>query len=129
MATETTTQNNKIALPANKTIHILEAADIIRCEAKSSYTIIFFNDSKKIIASQNLKHIESLLSLENFLRIHKSHLINLDYVKEYNTGENNGFVTLSNGEKIEVAVRKKSYTSSVIKKYFNGSKEKLPVVK
>ncbi len=73
---------NKIPLliSNNKTIFV-DAKNIIRCEAEGNYTKIFFIEGKTELITKLMKDVEELLHKENFFRVHKSHLINLDYVK------------------------------------------------
>ena len=60
---------------------------------------------KKMIC-RTLKFYEDLLEESDFLRVHKSHLINLDQVIKYTRGKG-GQVTLSNGITIPVSPNKK----------------------
>jgi two-component system LytT family response regulator len=61
-----------------------------------------------------LKHFEDLLSTP-FIRIHRSHIINTDFMASYQKG-NGGVVTLTNKKEIDVAA---SYKDSLLK-VFNG---------
>jgi two-component system LytT family response regulator len=54
--------------------------DIIRCEADSNYTLIHMNGNKKFMASKTLGEIGEMLSESQFLRVHKSHLVNPEYI-------------------------------------------------
>lgn len=56
---------------------------IIRCEADSNYTMIHSSGSKKFMASKTLREIEEQLTGAGFLRVHKSHLVNPDYIVEF----------------------------------------------
>jgi len=55
---------------------------------------------------RTLKFYEELLTESGFLRVHKSHLINLDHVVKYNKGKG-GQVTMSDGSVISVSSNKK----------------------
>jgi len=87
--------------------HIVEFDCIIAIEAQESYSIIH-TVSKKYTASKNLKHFEKLLE-ENtqFFRVHKSWMINFDYLESYSKSKleilmTNGLVTkLSKYKKAE----------------------------
>lgn len=57
------------------------AADIIRCEADSNYSVIYAMPDRKFTASKTLGDLESMLSATQFVRIHKSHLINKKFIK------------------------------------------------
>lgn len=74
----------KIIVPHQGDQKILQLTDIIAIEASESYSYIYTLDSQKYMVSKNLKHFETLFSSNNnFLRTHKSWVINLDHLKEY----------------------------------------------
>lgn len=74
----------KIIVPHQGDQKILLLKNIIAIEASESYSYIYTNDTNKYIVSKNLKHFETLFSANsNFLRTHKSWIINLDYLIEY----------------------------------------------
>ncbi len=75
--------------------HIIAIENIIAIEAQESYCIIYAGD-KQIIASKNLKHFETVLqSLPKFFRVHKSWLVNKDFIKQYS--KSNLTIHLTNG--------------------------------
>ena len=80
-----------------------EINEIVRCEADGNYTTVFFKNGDKQVASKTLKEFENLLSEHNFWRIHKSHLINLKYLKKYIKGEGGGNVVMTDNSEIEVS--------------------------
>jgi len=84
-----------------------EINEIVRCEADGNYTTVFFKNGDKQVASKTLKEFENLLSEHNFWRIHKSHLINLKYLKKYIKGEGGGNVVMTDNSEIEVSRRNK----------------------
>ena len=96
----------KIALPTLDGINFVKIKDIIRCESDNNYTNIFLNDGKKYIVSKTLKEFDEMLTPFNFFRIHKSHLINLNYLQKYNKGEG-GYVIMEDGSELEVSRRRK----------------------
>jgi len=74
-------------------------------EAEGCYTKVYLKDKKKTIVSRTLKEFEDTIPKEKFYRVHKSHLINLKYLKEYSNIDG-GFVTMKDGNKIEISRRK-----------------------
>lgn len=66
----------------------IKFCDIIYCEADDKYTKIHLINSKTIISSKNLQCIEEKLNTNNFIRIHRSYLINFDHFKLYKKGVN-----------------------------------------
>lgn len=96
----------KIALPSQKGFVFVEVLNIVRCEADNSYTTFFFTDNASLVVSKSIKDCEDILSDFNFFRVHLSHLINLNYVKEYMKGDG-GQVRMTDGSIIDVSRRKK----------------------
>ncbi len=76
--------NNRIAFRTQTGVSVLNINNIVYCRGEGRYTHIFLNNNKHIVVAKLLKDIEFVLPLEIFYRIHKSCLINLDYVKELN---------------------------------------------
>ncbi len=99
-------RKNKLALPVEGKIAMLEYGSILYCESDGNYTRIYFSDQKTIMISKTLKDIESMLPHPNFLRIHNSFVVNIDHIKEYIRGEG-GEVILTNGESLRVSRNKK----------------------
>lgn len=74
----------KIAVPEGNAVKFIELDSIMYFKADSSYTEIFFTDNSKLIVSRTLKNIEEALNGNpDFLRTHKSYLINMKYVSDY----------------------------------------------
>ncbi|MCF6349199.1 MAG: LytTR family DNA-binding domain-containing protein [Flavobacteriaceae bacterium] len=99
-------QVKKIAVPTLEGLTFIKVSDIIRCQSDINYTHIFLEGNKKITVAKTLKHFEDLLDQYNFFRTHQSHLINLSYIDKYVKGKG-GYVLMSDGTHIEVAVRRK----------------------
>jgi len=102
-----------IALPSsNGNFHIIALDDLLYCEADGSYTNYYVTNNKKFVSSNNLKKVEMLLSNSNFYRIHRSILLNLNHVKQYNT---NGKITLTNNKSLAVSARNKKSFYRILK--------------
>jgi two-component system LytT family response regulator len=97
----------KLTIASNTGFKVIVLKDIIYLEADSNYCIFHLISGEKVISSKTLKDYEEILTENNFLRIHKSHIINLLYLKEYKN--NNGFnVKLINDITIQVSRRRVS---------------------
>ena len=57
--------------------------DIIRVESSSNYSTIYLEGGKKILVSKTLKEYDELLTPYKFLRIHNSHLININKIVKF----------------------------------------------
>ncbi len=104
----------RIVVPTYDGLHILKVSDIIRCESSSNYTYFHLKDAKPILASRTLKEYDQMLSGFHFERIHKSHLINMNYVKRY-VPSDGGYMVMEDGSRIPVANRKKEQLLKMIK--------------
>ncbi|MES2773085.1 MAG: LytTR family DNA-binding domain-containing protein [Bacteroidota bacterium] len=110
-------QPMQLCIPSIKGFQIVEISDIIYCEGENTYTNIHFKDGKKIMASRTLMDYELMLVDSFFFRTHKSFLINLKHIKEYQKGEG-GAVLMSNGDVLEVSRRKKEMFITKMKELF-----------
>lgn len=96
----------KIGLPVSDGILFINTDEIIRAEAKGSYSILYLANSEKITTTKNLKDIELMLPEAIFLRIHHSWIINSKYLKKYYRGKN-GYMEMEDGSTVMVSIRKK----------------------
>ncbi len=104
----------KIVIPSSDGMHVVKIADITRCESSSNYTQFFLTTGKTMLASKTLKEFDAMLSPYNFERIHKSHLINMNYVKKY-VQSDGGYVIMEDGSRIPVANRKKEHLVTLLR--------------
>lgn len=108
---------DKIAIPTLEGLLFFNTTDIVHLEAQSNYTIIYFANHPKLIASRTLKDFEELLPGHIFFRTHHSHIINLNYIKRYIKGDG-GQIEMQNGNCVTVARRKKE---EFLQKFGHGS--------
>jgi two-component system LytT family response regulator len=99
---------NKLAIPTLEGLQMILIESIIHCEADRNYTIINIKGKQKIVASRTLKEIEELLDDYPFIRVHHSHIINLNEVEKYMKGEG-GYLMMSNGANIDVSRSRKEF--------------------
>lgn len=96
----------KISISATDGIHFRSIRNIVRCEAEDNYTHIYFSNGEKITASKTIKFFQEMLSNFNFYRVHKSHLINLNYMRQYVKGDG-GYLIMDDNKQIEVSRRRR----------------------
>lgn len=97
---------DKVALPSFQGIEFVRLDDIIRCESDNNYTMFYLTGGTKILVSKTLREYEDMLEARGFFRTHKSHIINLKYLKKYIKGEG-GSVILDDGSEVLVSRRRK----------------------
>jgi two-component system LytT family response regulator len=105
-------ESKKIVLSTSEKIHVVAMDDIIRCESDNYYTHFYFKDGGHLLISKTLKDVESLLQEGNFIRPHKSHLINTRYIRNFNRDQ--VAIVLSDGSMIPVSRRKKEKILEII---------------
>jgi two-component system LytT family response regulator len=114
---KTNSQKIKLCIPSLRGFQVVDINEIIYCEANSNYTNFNFTSRPSICASKPIHEYEELLQDSNFVRIHKSFVVNLEHVKEYIRGEG-GSVILTSGFEIEVSRRKKDLLMTRMKEYY-----------
>jgi len=96
---------NKIALPTLDGFQLEKVNNIVYCQADENYTKIFTNRNEVILVAKTLKNIEEILPDEIFFRIHKSYVVNMNYIKSYSKSD--GYkVMLENKVELDVATRR-----------------------
>lgn len=98
---ETNQIRRQIIIPTLEGFEVVKAQQIIRLQGNGNFTDIYLDDGTKKMACRFLKHYDENLTLP-FLRVHKSHIINTDYVKSYSKS-GGGVVTLADGSEVDVS--------------------------
>jgi len=96
----------KIAIPTITGLNFISLQDIVRFEAKGSYTCIHLDGEEPVMATRSVSEYEDLLPSPVFFRIHTSHIINLTRIKKYHKGRG-GTVEMEDGTMLEVASRRR----------------------
>lgn len=94
-------QLHKIAMPTQQGYKFIPVSQIVRCEADGNYVKISLSDGDSFLATRRLKEMDDMLDAEKFKRIHRSHIINLDFVQQFHRGEG-GLVFMSDGSQLSV---------------------------
>ena len=96
---------NKVALPDKQGFKFVNINEINRCEADDNYTKFFFTNKETMLVCKTIKEYEVLFADSDFLRIHKTHLINFNHIQSYD--KSTGIVKMQDGATIPVARRRK----------------------
>lgn len=98
--------NQKIMLPTMEGFEIVNINTILYCEAADNFTKFYFEQTHPLLICRTLKYFEDVLTDHRFLRIHRSYLINPDFVIRYSKGKG-GYVTMKNNQELEISPNKK----------------------
>jgi len=102
----------RIALNTLDKIHIVEVAEVLRCESNINYTMFYFLDGTKLLVTKTLKEFDKLLSDHYFIRVHQSHLVNARFIKEFLKSD--GYIIMKDGTRVPVSTRKKQVLMDMI---------------
>lgn len=109
----------KIVLSTAERIYVVDVDEIIRCESDNYYTRFFFLSNKPLLISKTLKEHEALLAEHHFIRPHKSHLVNVKYIKQYSRSAG-GVLILDDGSEIPVSRRKREMVVRILSRLGSG---------
>lgn len=104
----------RLGVTTEDRIELLLVKQIIRLQGESNYTRIFMEGGKTILVSKTLVEFEDLLRDLGFLRVHKTHLVNMDSVKSM---EKNGDLNLvlNDGSIVPVSRRRKAGVVEILR--------------
>ncbi len=93
---------NKIPLALSDRIVMVQDTDIVYCKSDGNYTHVIMKSGKDYLLSKSLKNSIELLPDSQFIRVHKSFVVNINYISEYMRGDG-GEIILSNKDNIPVS--------------------------
>jgi len=96
----------RIALHTMDRIHLINVGDIIRCEADGNYTMFYIKNRTALLVAKTLKEYDRLLAGEKFMRVHQSHLVNVEEIREY-VKTDGGYLVMNDGNDVAVSTRKR----------------------
>ncbi|MBL7817508.1 MAG: response regulator transcription factor [Saprospiraceae bacterium] len=104
----------KMSISAVDGFYFINIKDIMRLEAEDNYTHIFTNTGERMTVAKTIKSYEELLSGVNFFRVHKRHLINLNFMNKFLKGDS--IVVMDDNMKIEVSRRRRPQFMELMKR-------------
>lgn len=92
---------SRLAIPTSEGIHLMLVENIIRFRGAGRYTeVVSVGSQKNILSSKNLGEYAKQFELySQFVRVHKSHIVNLHFVDTY-VKTDGGYLILKSGEKV-----------------------------
>ena len=102
-----------IALAMNDRIEFVEVSSIVRCESDSNYTTFCLKNGEKLLVSRTLKEYDELLAPYGFLRVHQSHLINLNEIKSF-VKSDGGYIRMKDGAAVAISRQRRDMVMKVL---------------
>lgn len=103
----------KIVLMDKQECVFVRLDDIVYAEAKGAYTEVHLSTKKTLIVCKNIKTFSERLPDSEFIRVHKSYIININYIEKY-VKSDGGYLILENGKNIPVSVRKRQTLQDLV---------------
>lgn len=104
---------DQLVIPDANEFYVVEIRDMIRLESARNYTMVYLLSGKKLLATRTIGEFEDLLLGHKFVRIHRSHIINLGAIYKYTKGRNSE-VTMKDGTILPIAREKRTDFFSVL---------------
>ena len=95
----------KLLIPFYDRKRTVSVDEIVRLEGCGNYTNFFLKDGTKMLVSRTLKEYETLLDGQAFVRVHKSCIVNLGFVRKFFI-KKEGELELTDGQQVKISRRR-----------------------
>jgi two-component system LytT family response regulator len=102
----------QVILPTLDGFDVVKMEEIIRLKGNGNFTDVYLTNGSKKMVCRFLKHFSEMLP-HPFIRVHKSHIINVHYVQSYHKGAG-GYVSMNDGTEVEVSA---AYKDNLLKAF------------
>ena len=100
---EALTDNDRLFLEVNNKPQIIKVGDIICIKAEGEYSSVYLTSGSKLFVRKLMKFWESKLSENSFLRIHRSTIVNINYIEKIEKWYNRSYaVVLKNFDEKQI---------------------------
>lgn len=97
---EAAESNDYISIKSDYKVNLVKYNDIIYIESVGEYIRLHLKDGSKLTTLFRLKNMETELPQKNFMRVHRSYIVNIDYVSSFARGK----IYLSNGDYVPISI-------------------------
>jgi two-component system LytT family response regulator len=108
-------RNEVLCIPTQAGFDYIPLDEVEYLEADGSYVQIYCTENRSRMVSKNLKYFENVLvENQNFVRPHRSYLVNVNFVTGYSKSEG-GYLNLKNNARIPVSRERKQAILEILK--------------
>lgn len=94
---------HRVVIKKSGKIHVISTDNISFLEAQDDYVMIYTNDGK-YLKQQTMKYFEKHLDSEQFVRVHRSYIVNVSNIERIEPYEKSNYVLiLKDGNKVPVS--------------------------
>jgi two-component system, LytTR family, response regulator len=105
--------DKRLIISTNKATRYIIPNEIIMIKADSAYSEIYTKDGSTLVVSKNLGYFQEILTpIKEFLRVHKSYIVNIKYIEEHHKME--GILKLQGNLKASITSDKTEELVSII---------------
>jgi two-component system, LytTR family, response regulator len=109
-------QVTKITIPDKLGFRLINVAELMHLQADDNYTTFYLTGDRKILSTRTLGEFEKILDSPEFFRIHKSSIINMNFLVGYSCFQGN-FAELKDGSRLDISRRKLGEFREKVKLY------------
>jgi two-component system, LytTR family, response regulator len=102
-----------IIIPQGNNQLIVPTSELVCLEGDGNYSYLYLSDGSRHLVSKTLKSYAAFLDSRTFVRIHKSSIINMNYLQAVYTDPDR-FVQLKGGQTIPVSRRRARVVNDVL---------------
>jgi len=106
----------KITVSEQFGFRMVNVKELMYLQADSNYTILHLSGLNKIVSTRSLGEFEKILEPPSFFRIHKSTVINMNYLRGFSSYEGN-FAELNDGTRLSISRRKLNDFREAVKRF------------
>ena len=89
---------DKLPVLKNQKTYFVDIADVVSVSADGHYTTVQSKDNEYHFCSHSLSRVEEVLDPQVFLRVHRSHIVNLNHVESFERQHDKGLVFMCGDE-------------------------------
>lgn len=109
-------QEKKLMVHDKENVQLINISSVVYIKGEGNYSKITTTENQSFVCSKTLKDFEDYFNNHaNFIRIHKSIIINTNHIKQYSKTEP-CIINMVNGKDIEVSRRKRQEILDKLKK-------------
>lgn len=94
--------SDRIAVDHARGFKLFEPRSIAHLEADGNCTLLHFIDGTRYLDTRTLKVYEDMLDPARFIRVHRSHLVNVEQLREY-VREDGHWAVMKDGSRVPIA--------------------------
>lgn len=108
----------RVPIPTMGGLEFIEASEIIRISAEGTYSRFYLRSGKNHLVCRALREMEQATAKNGFLRIHRSHVINVNHLVAYRKA--GSYVKLTDGSEIRISNGYKAHFLEWVQRIFEG---------